>query len=115
VYVPDHGEVAGWRREARPDGDWYVSDEVTLAHDVEATLADWPAPAPTPQATTYVFEARAGFAEHLDNHETGAHYAAQALRRPEQPAAPWPQPTQPQPTQPALTQPALTGNLRSLK
>jgi radical SAM C-methyltransferase len=76
VYAPDSIPPVGWRVEERSDGDWFVSDPVDFGHDVENVLAEWPCPPPAPRPTRYVFEAPAGFAEHLDNHETGAHYVA---------------------------------------
>jgi radical SAM superfamily enzyme YgiQ (UPF0313 family) len=81
--VPGTGAPTGWD-STWIDGDpWYVSDPVTLTHDVPAILAEWPATCadgPRPEPTTLVFVARQGFYEHLDNHETAAHYVARPRR-----------------------------------
>ncbi|MFL1432705.1 MULTISPECIES: KedN5 family methylcobalamin-dependent radical SAM C-methyltransferase [unclassified Nocardiopsis] len=81
VYQPPDADVpAGWDVRTVDDQDCYVSGPVTFAVDVDAALEKWrggeEVAAPEPVETTYVFEAKVGFHDHLDNHETAAHYMA---------------------------------------
>lgn len=67
----------GWREE----GEEYVSDPVSFPFDAAEALSrlaagdDTP---PEPADVTYEFRGLRGFYHHLDNHETGAHYFAEA-------------------------------------
>lgn len=70
----------GWRLEVVDREPCYVSEPVSFSIDVAATLADWEvrrATGPTVRDVEYVFTGRAGFFDHLDNHETAAHYIAE--------------------------------------
>ncbi|GLX05359.1 KedN5 family methylcobalamin-dependent radical SAM C-methyltransferase [Microbispora sp. NBRC 16548] len=84
VYVvPGEDPPAGWRL-AGDDG--YESETVCLPYDVEQALANWTetvASGPTERPTAFAFTARRGFHDHLDNHETAAHYMAQPRRVPQ--------------------------------
>lgn len=80
VYLPPNTPPpVGWYESV--DGErCYTSRPVTFSYDMQAVLADLrttSAPPPEPSTTTYVFQAPIGFFDHLDNHETGAHYVAQ--------------------------------------
>jgi radical SAM C-methyltransferase len=82
VYV-EHGAVppGHWRTELI-DGEWcYVSEPVEFSIDVEEAVRNWSEGLTNPPPTahvSYVFTARCGFHDHLDNHETAAHYMAVA-------------------------------------
>ncbi|MEV1241808.1 KedN5 family methylcobalamin-dependent radical SAM C-methyltransferase [Nonomuraea sp. NPDC050022] len=80
VYVdPNLGPPPGWRA----DGASYQTDPIRFSHDMRRVLhqGEWDRDKP-PEAETvwYVFDAKPGFYEHMDNHETAAHYAAEPLR-----------------------------------
>ncbi|MEU7979431.1 KedN5 family methylcobalamin-dependent radical SAM C-methyltransferase [Micromonospora sp. NPDC049081] len=75
---PGAARPAGWR----VDGEEYASDPVTFpmpVAEVLAALADGDLTAPRAAVTTYEFRSTRGFYQHLDNHETGAHYFARAV------------------------------------
>ncbi|MFC5183738.1 KedN5 family methylcobalamin-dependent radical SAM C-methyltransferase [Actinomadura harenae] len=78
VYVePAGGPPPGWRETTVADTAGYASDPVEFSYDVAEILGQWEKAqltAPSTAATTYVFEAQSGFYEHMDNHETAAHY-----------------------------------------
>jgi radical SAM superfamily enzyme YgiQ (UPF0313 family) len=80
VYQPPGAPLpAGWREE---DGE-YVSEEVAFPHALAEILDRVAAGDLTPpeaQDTRYVFRGLIGFYQHLDNHETGAHYFTRAAR-----------------------------------
>nr|WP_042183769.1 KedN5 family methylcobalamin-dependent radical SAM C-methyltransferase [Kibdelosporangium sp. MJ126-NF4]CEL15838.1 Radical SAM domain protein [Kibdelosporangium sp. MJ126-NF4]CTQ93763.1 Radical SAM domain protein [Kibdelosporangium sp. MJ126-NF4] len=63
----------GWHER---DGE-YVSDPVVFPYAMQDVLDALPNP-PVQQETAYRFTAPHGFYDHLDNHETGAHYFATA-------------------------------------
>jgi radical SAM superfamily enzyme YgiQ (UPF0313 family) len=72
--LPPHVRVA--------DGD-FVSIPVTFPFDMVRTLEDLAAGrvvTPRRQAVTYEFHSMRGFYDHLDNHETGAHYFARPVQ-----------------------------------
>lgn len=86
VYVFDH-----WARPVyQPPGtlvpsgwalldEQYISDPVPLDYAIEQILDQLggiPMPAPRRRPETYRFRSLSGFYNHLDNHETGAHYFA---------------------------------------
>jgi radical SAM C-methyltransferase len=66
--VPD-----GWHERAGE----YATEAVVFPYAVQDVLDTLPRP-PRPEETTYRFTAPHGFYDHLDNHETGAHYFATA-------------------------------------
>ena len=76
VYVePLRDPPSGWHVE----GDEYHSDAVPFSYPVAGVLEELARAgraAPVARPVTYVFHAPAGFHDHLDNHETGAHYVA---------------------------------------
>ncbi|MGW7518205.1 KedN5 family methylcobalamin-dependent radical SAM C-methyltransferase [Streptomyces sp. NPDC054796] len=78
VYQPPGSELpAGWRVE----GEEYVSDPVAFPfHAAEALgrIAAGDTVPPDPDDVVYEFRGLRGFYQHLDNHETGAHYFASA-------------------------------------
>lgn len=84
VYQPPGAPLPeGWR----VDGDEYVSDPVSFPfHMVEVLdrLAAGNVDPPESAPATYEFRGARGFYQHLDNHETGAHYFAHAVRLPRQ-------------------------------
>ncbi|EWC63311.1 Radical SAM domain protein [Actinokineospora spheciospongiae] len=82
VYVkPGDEPPTGWYTEL-VDGEWfYVSEPVEFGVDVEAAIRAWSdclMSPPRPERVSYTFQARCGFHDHLDNHETAAHYMAVA-------------------------------------
>ncbi len=82
VYVrPGEAPPTGWHTEL-VDGEWYyVSEPVEFAIDIEEAMRTWSECLmfpPRAEAVGYVFLARCGFHDHLDNHETAAHYMAVA-------------------------------------
>jgi radical SAM C-methyltransferase len=60
------------------DGAEYVSEPVTFDYPMGRVLANLDAGPPSRKPTTYRFRAPRGFHDHLDNHETGAHFFAEA-------------------------------------
>lgn len=70
----------GWRAEE----DVYISDPVSFSYHMEeafdAVMARPGPDTPRVEETLYEFIAPRGFYEHLDNHETGAHYFARPRR-----------------------------------
>lgn len=75
---PGSSLPADWHEE----GEEYVSIPVRFSYDIPATLErlgrhDLTPPAPS--VRSYEFRSRQGFYQHLDNHETGAHYFARAI------------------------------------
>ncbi|MGH3632564.1 MAG: KedN5 family methylcobalamin-dependent radical SAM C-methyltransferase [Mycobacterium sp.] len=76
VYHPPGTPIpSGWTLQ---DG-LYVSDLVQLDYSIEHTLSQLdgsPLPSPRRSPVTYRFRSSVGFYNHLDNHETGAHYFA---------------------------------------
>jgi len=81
VYVDPHGEpLPGWRLDGTPDAMSYRTDPIRFSHDMHRVLkqGEWNREKPPEkEAVWYVFGAKAGFYEHMDNHETAAHYAAE--------------------------------------
>ncbi|WP_370942141.1 KedN5 family methylcobalamin-dependent radical SAM C-methyltransferase [Amycolatopsis sp. cg5] len=81
VYVaPGEEPPAGWRVDLAGG---YVSEVVRLDVDVPSALADWrktAAEGPPSAPVELIFKARTGFHDHMDNHETAAHYMAVAER-----------------------------------
>lgn len=82
VYQPPGSPVPGTHQR---DGDEYATGPIPFPFDVAAVLdalalGDTTPPAPDPVA--YSFRSAAGFYQHLDNHETGAHYFARAVPEP---------------------------------
>jgi hypothetical protein len=75
--VPGAAVPMGWRL----DGEEFISEDISFAYAVADELDDLrdgvTAP-PAPRSTTYRFRSLRGFHDHLDNHETGAHYFARA-------------------------------------
>jgi hypothetical protein len=83
VYVdPQLSVPDGWHAEGAGDQICYVSEPVRFSYDIRRLLddgvQDWAEP-PQPAETWYVFRAKPGFYDHMDNHETAAHYAAEAV------------------------------------
>jgi hypothetical protein len=74
VYQPPGASLPD---EWRTDGDDYVSMPIAFPYDIETALkclgAGDPTP-PVPATIRYEFRGKRGFYQHLDNHETGAHY-----------------------------------------
>jgi radical SAM superfamily enzyme YgiQ (UPF0313 family) len=83
VYVePRGGLPPGWQAQGTAGSESYRAGPVRFSHDMNRTLkqAEWEAEKPPPKEVVwYAFDAGPGFYEHMDNHETAAHYAAQAM------------------------------------
>jgi radical SAM C-methyltransferase len=84
VYVPPGGELPpGWH-VAKVDGEQhYVSDPVTFSYDLPAALKNWAdtmARGPLQEQAPFVFSARPGYYDNLDNYETAAQHIAVARR-----------------------------------
>ncbi len=86
LYVePGAPPTSGWHVEKEDGQEYYVSDEPELfQYDVAGILDGWAgthreAP-PRVCPTRYLFRSRVGFYDHLDNHETGAHYLGEPVR-----------------------------------
>lgn len=79
VYQPPGATLRdGWRVEE----DEYVSDPVSFPFDAAKALESLAAgdtEPPVSTEVTYEFRSQRGFYHHLDNHETGAHYFADAV------------------------------------
>jgi radical SAM C-methyltransferase len=79
VYQPPGAPVPpGWRVE----GDGYVSDPASFGYRMEETfdaVMEQSTGVPREEIAVYEFRAPRGFYEHLDNHETGAHYFGSPL------------------------------------
>lgn len=84
VYVDPHGLLpTGWQADLSADPASYRTDPVHFSYDMARLLqrGEWdPDVPPEPEDVWYVFRAKAGFYEHMDNHETAAHYAAEPMR-----------------------------------
>jgi radical SAM superfamily enzyme YgiQ (UPF0313 family) len=83
VYVdPQQSLPDGWRIERDGDDTWYLTEPIRFSYDIRRLLEDgvqhWAEP-PRPAEAWYVFRARPGFYDHMDNHETAAHYAAEVV------------------------------------
>jgi radical SAM C-methyltransferase len=83
--APDTANTpTNWHIETDGDEPYYVTDTpVAFDYDIAAILDEWPTTAttpPLPKPTNYLFRARVGFHDHLDNHETGAHYTGAPIR-----------------------------------
>ncbi|MEU5940789.1 KedN5 family methylcobalamin-dependent radical SAM C-methyltransferase [Micromonospora sp. NPDC047548] len=82
VYDQPGGELsAGWSVVETVSGPAFASAPVEFGYPVKEMLANWETvrtAEPVSKPTTYVFEAIPGYHDHLDNHETAAHYIAQA-------------------------------------
>lgn len=80
VYQPPGTERPdGW---TEADGE-YVSEEVSFSYPMAELLdriASGDLTSPDAEEAVYVFRGMSGFYQHLDNHETGAHYFARAER-----------------------------------
>ncbi|MFV2013417.1 MULTISPECIES: KedN5 family methylcobalamin-dependent radical SAM C-methyltransferase [unclassified Micromonospora] len=80
VYVePDGVLPPGWRDVNRDDLPLYESDRVSFRFDVPAALEDWTGTlesGPTEDPSTFVFLARPGYYENLDNYETASLHLA---------------------------------------
>jgi radical SAM superfamily enzyme YgiQ (UPF0313 family) len=75
--LPGEQPPPGWRLSDVDGEPTYVSDPRRFSSDVARTITEWSGPQTRPPArepVEYVFHARPGFYEHIDNHETGAHY-----------------------------------------
>jgi radical SAM superfamily enzyme YgiQ (UPF0313 family) len=84
VYViPGEELPPGWRGTERDGEHWYESDLIELPYDMLAAIENWSATlaeGPRPERTSFVFSARPGYYENLDNHEMAARHIAVAQR-----------------------------------
>lgn len=86
VYAaPDSALPDGWHQTVLDGADWYESDPVDLDFDVPGILDNWAecsalSSGPRPEPATFVFSARPGYYENLDNYETAAQHLAKATR-----------------------------------
>ncbi|GAB3463621.1 KedN5 family methylcobalamin-dependent radical SAM C-methyltransferase [Actinophytocola sediminis] len=80
VYVtPDGPLPAGWHSTEIGGDAWYRSDPVEFRYDVPAALENWQKTlesGPVEEPTTFVFVARAGYYENLDNYEVASLHLA---------------------------------------
>jgi radical SAM C-methyltransferase len=78
LYVPPGGELPpGWHSEEVDGEEQYVSDPVPFEYDMPEALANWAgtmASAPVRKPAVFVFSARPGYYDILDNHEVAAQY-----------------------------------------
>ncbi|MCX4388089.1 KedN5 family methylcobalamin-dependent radical SAM C-methyltransferase [Micromonospora peucetia] len=86
VYVEPGGELPpGWHDADKDGVHWYESDLVSFRYDVQAALENWPGTlesGPSEEPTTFVFSARPGYYENLDNYETASFHLATPSRVP---------------------------------
>jgi radical SAM C-methyltransferase len=84
VYVVPGEELPpGWRSTERDGEHWYESDLVELSYDMLTALENWSstlADGPRIEPTSFVFLARPGYYQNLDNHEMAARHIATAQR-----------------------------------
>jgi radical SAM C-methyltransferase len=79
VYQPPGEPLpSGWREDAGEYASRPVHFPSPIAQGLEE-LASGRLTPPEPDAVTYEFRSLVGFYQHLDNHETGAHYFARAV------------------------------------
>ncbi|MFI6317050.1 KedN5 family methylcobalamin-dependent radical SAM C-methyltransferase [Nonomuraea sp. NPDC050556] len=77
---PNAGPPPGWHAESSSS---YRTAPIRFSHDMRRVLkqGEWDRDQPPEtEAVWYVFDAKPGFYEHMDNHETAAHYAAEPIR-----------------------------------
>ncbi|KAA9166501.1 KedN5 family methylcobalamin-dependent radical SAM C-methyltransferase [Amycolatopsis acidicola] len=84
VYAdPRGGLPPGWRADGASAELPYRTGPVRFTHDMGQLLkrGEWNRDEPPAREEVwYEFRAKAGFYEHMDNHETAAHYTAEPLR-----------------------------------
>lgn len=81
VYAdPQKGLPHGWYADDTLGNEAYVTKPTRFSYDMSKLLkggGESLPELPEPQEVWYVFRAKAGFYDHMDNQETAAHYAAE--------------------------------------
>jgi hypothetical protein len=79
--IPGTQLAAGWNSVVLDGVEWYQSDPVLLPYDVQSVLENWPAAlesGPKEEPTRFMFSARPGYYENLDNYEVASLHLATA-------------------------------------
>lgn len=81
VYADPHGGLRpGWHVDVAQDTVTYFTDPIRFSYDMASLLKPGAGSLEEPPRLAevwYVFRAKAGFYDHMDNHETAAHYQAE--------------------------------------